>query len=366
MNFPAHTVTALVAKAVGDAFGCPFEFHQSAPEMAVLSIHEGRYLSCWDDVHQPVRRCRTAGLYSDDTQQALVLLWIWDQMLAKGKDPLKSHLVAELFIKVCHRMSVEPINVPGAFGVHRGTGQNFREVILRGTIPDTAGLGGAMRIGPVATLIDDPMHVLPWAVEVTSSTTSNAIGLAGAAMIAFHAWCGSRGVTGWSQVNKNEFGLQKLSPEVQDAWYLMEKAYTVLANRGEEALLEFATKSGTAGRELRCAADGFALTGIPWVIYCVETSTSFPEALVKACVSGGDTDTVCAMVGMLAGLRFGRDTIPTWMVTNLVGAEHVLDPSTWHPLASEKPYVRMDRALQNSIEKQLREAARARAGKGKA
>lgn len=355
--------TALLGKAVGDAFACAFEFHESAPEMAVLSIKGERYLSCYEDVHQPVRRCRTTGLYSDDSQQALVLMWVWSQMIAKGKDPLQAHLVAELFIKVCRRMSAEPVNVPGAFGVHRGTGQNFRQVILRGTIPDTAGLGGAMRIGPVVTLIDDPMLVLPWAAEVTSSTTSNAIGIAGAAMIAAHTWNAAR--NGWGPIHPDAFGFQKLSPEVKDAWDLMAKAGVVLANRGEQALLDFATKSGTAGRELRCAADGFALTGIPWVLHCVETTTSFPDALVKACSSGGDTDTVCAMVGMLSALRFGRDSIPAWMVETLVGVEHILDPSLWHPLASEKPYVRMDRDLQNQIERQLREAAQARVGVSK-
>ena len=332
--------------------------------MAELSIKEGRYLSCWDDVHQPVRRCRTSGLYSDDTQQALVLLWIWSQLRAKNIDPNQAESVADLFVKVCHRMSIEPINVPGAFGVHRGTGQNFREVILRGTVPNTAGLGGAMRIAPVATLIDDPMLVMPWAAAVTASTTTNPIGIAGAARIAAQAWNAARG-EGWNPFNLDELGFTNLADDVQDAHYMLEQAERVLRNRGEQALLEYATKTGTASHDLKCAADGFALTGVPWIIHCVSEATSFEDALIRVCASGGDADTVAAIAGCLAALRFGRDAIPSWMVDGLVGREHVLDPNTWHPLASERHYPRMDRELQNGIEKQLREAAKARAGKSK-
>lgn len=359
MQFPNHTVTALIGKAVGDAFGCPFEYHESAPEMAVLSIAEGRYLSCYEDVHQPVKRCRTSGLYSDDTQQALVLLWIWSQMLAKGKDPLRADLVAELFIKVCRRMSVEPVNVPGAFGVHRGTGRNFREVILKDVAIDTAGLGGAMRIGPAATLIDDSRLVIPWAVEVTSATTSNPFALVAAARVAAIAWAISR--SSWSTLLwAPDFGFLALSKELKDAWNTMAEASECL-RVGEDELLKFASAHTT--ETLQCAAGGFALTGVPWAIHCVNQATSFEDALVRACASGGDTDTVCAIVGMLAALRFGQDTIPTWMTANLVGREHIVDPSLWHPITSERPYVQMDRALQNGIEKQLREAAKARAGK---
>jgi ADP-ribosylglycohydrolase len=360
LQFPEHTVTALVGEAVGDSFGCPFEFHAGAPALSKKSVAEGRYLSCHEDVHQPVRRCRTSGLYSDDTQQALVLLWIWSQVVAKGKDPKKAANVAELFLKICRRMAQEA-SAGGSFGLHRGTGHNFREAILRGVVPDTAGLGGAMRIGPVATLIDDPKLVMPWAVEVTAATTSNPVGLAGAALVAGHAWTTAR--DGWGTFNVDALGFDALPADVKDALHLMSKALTVLRLQGEDALLTFASKSGTAGRDLKCAADGFALTGVPWVLHCVDAATSFEDALLRVCASGGDTDTVAAIAGCLAALRFGRAAIPAWMTGGLVGLPHVLDPNLWHPLASERPYVRMDHDLQTSIEAQIHAAARARPGK---
>jgi len=363
LNYPATTLTSLLGLAVADAFGCPFEFHEGAPEFSRLSIDEGRYLSCWDDVRQPVRRCRTSGLYSDDAQQSLILLWIWGQMVAKGRDPMRIDHMAELFIKVCRRMADEPVLGTLSFGLHRGTGQNFRSVILRGVVPDTAGLGGAMRIGPVATLIDDPALVMPWAVGVSASTTTHAVGLAGAAMVAAYAWHTSR--YGWDpEPDFRALGLDDLTQDVQDAFALMKKALLVLRNRDEKALLDFATKTGISSHPLQCAADGFALTGVPWIIHAVDQATSFEDALLRVCASGGDTDTVAAVAGCLAALRFGMESIPSWMVDGLVGREHVVDPNLWHPLGSESPYVRMDKELQNKIEQQLRIIAAAQPRKG--
>lgn len=360
MLFPDFTITALLGKACGDGWAAPFEFHVGASEFARLSMTEGRYLDTRADCKQPIRRVRTSGLYTDDTQQALVLLWIWAQLVKKGKNPHRAASVAELFVKACRRMASEPVPGNTSFGVHRGTGKNFREAIGRGVIPDTAGLGGAMRIGPVATLIDDPSLVMPWAVEVTSTTTSNAVALAGTARIAAYAWNLARG-DGWVPLDAEKFGFSALAPEVQDAWYLMSKAGEALRNRGEEGLLDFASKSGVAGRDLKSAADGFALTGVPWILHCVDEATSYEDALLRVCASGGDTDTVAAIAGCLAALRFGRDSVPAWMVRDLVGRDHILDPNLWHPLATEKAFVQMDVALQARMEAEARADAKARA-----
>lgn len=336
---PAHL--ALLGTAVSDAFGCPFEYHASAPAFARLSISEGRYLQGYEDCKLPIRRCRTTGLYSDDTQQALILLWIWGQVLSRNRDPHDANVIAGLFLQVCRKMAQSSTFMAGSFGVHRGTGKNFRDAILTGVAPDTAGLGGAMRIGPVATLLPDPAMVVPWTVTVTSTTTCNPVALAGAAMVAAKAW----------ELSHEGASCPGPAPgPVADAWTLLLRARDVLDARGEEALLAFATKSGTAERVLRCAADGFALTGIPWILHHVDGATTFSEALVAACSSGGDADTVSAITGCLCALKLGRDSIPAWMVQGLVGLNHVLDPSTWHPVQTEAAYVRLDQQLQRLLE----------------
>ena len=348
MTFPDHTLTALLGLSVGDSYGCPFEFNASATEHSIRSIEEKRYLQCYEDVKAPIRRCRTSGLGSDDTQQALILLWGWNQMTEKGKDPMRSDLMAEVFLKVCQRMAADPsIRQMSAFGLHRGTGRNFREAISQGKPPDTAGLGAAMRIGPVATLIP-VQSIIPWVIGVSSVTTSNPIALAGAALFALACW-----EYVYPEMDITESLVDSAPKDIQDAWHLLEEAQKVLQNKGEKGLLQFASKY--TEEDLKCAAGGYALTGVPWVLKCVSDATSFEDALLRVCSSGGDTDTVCAMAGCLAALKFGRESIPEWMVDGLVGKEHILDPSLWHPIASERPYIIMDRELQASLEKRFRE-----------
>lgn len=362
MQFPDTTITALVGQSCGDSFGAPFEFHAGAAEYARRSLDEARYIDCRADCRLPIPRCRTAGLYTDDTQQALVLLWIWAQMADKGKDPLNARMVSDLFGRVCARMAREPVSPKAhSFGVHRGTGKNFREAVLKGDPPDTAGLGAAMRVGPVATLLPSPAVLIPWVVEVSSTTTCNPTALAAAALFATRTWFASRKELPVYELDDLLAGAA-VDPEVRKAWGLLLDAYRTVTLQNEAALLAFARSQG-ANRELRCAADGFALTGVPWVLRCLDQATGYADALLRVCASGGDTDTVSAMAGCVAALLHGRDDIPEWMTQNLVGLDHLDDPGLWHPVATEKEYVAMDVALCDRLAAEAQRAARAAAAK---
>lgn len=339
--FPERTVTALLGQAVGDAFGSPYEFHPDAPRLAALSLAEGRYLDTRKDCGQPPDRCRTAGLWTDDTQQALILLWVWSKLDERDIEPTAER-VRYLFLKVSQRLASEAVPGARSFGLHRGTGKNFRDAVTSGVAPDTAGLGAAMRVGPVATLLSRG-DVLPWTVEVSSGTTTNPIALAGSVRLAATAWSAAH--EGWHPYNAEELGFQALSPEVQDAWHLLSEAHR------DADLVAFASAHTT--EVLKGPASGFALTGVPWVLRAVESAADFPDAILRAASLGGDTDTVCAMAGCLAALRFGRESIPAWMLDGLVGREHLEDPTLWHPVRSERAYAEMDRDLQQEVRESL-------------
>jgi len=45
-------------------------------------------------------------------------------------------------------------------------------------------------------------------------------------------------------------------------------------------------------------------------LYCFLLSTSFENAILRALRIGGDTDTIAAMAGALAGARHGLEQIP--------------------------------------------------------
>lgn len=325
------TITALVGQAVSDAFGAPFEYHEDAPAYAEQSVREERYLSVKEDIENGRwHPGRDPGVYTDDTQQALALLRAWhlteNDRNPDRADPLDGGWVAQRFIAMLRQMA----KVKGyQFGVHRGTGRNFRQAVRFGPV-DTAGMGAAMRIGPVVTLIKDSELVAPWVISVSSMTTSNPVALGCAVIYAYACWQAANPGKPAPPLSAQVDGIPS------NIWEVCVEAVVRMNALGEDGLLKFARETDLSNKPLDCAANGFALTGVPWVIYHGMKAGTFEEALLGVCSSGGDTDTVAAMAGCLAALRLGRRSIPLWMLDQLRGREHLFDPVTWHPIGSEK------------------------------
>ena len=45
-------------------------------------------------------------------------------------------------------------------------------------------------------------------------------------------------------------------------------------------------------------------------LWCFLNTTNYKDCVLKAVNLGGDTDTIAALAGALAGLLYGRDSIP--------------------------------------------------------
>ena len=64
----------------------------------------------------------------------------------------------------------------------------------------------------------------------------------------------------------------------------------------------------------RIKSSGYVVHTLEAAVWCLITTSSFEEALLKAVNLGEDTDTVGAVAGGLAGLFYGYDTIPaSWL-----------------------------------------------------
>ena len=308
------TLHALQGQACGDAFGAPFEYTKGdAASFATLSLEEKRYLDSRDDCGGKATRRRLPGLYTDDTQQALLLIY----MRLRGIPP-------HAFTKEARKME------------HRGTGRNFRDAVTKLKPVDTAGLGAAMRVGPVATMFDDLHEMCEWVLEASRTTTTNPVALACTLRFAGIAWALSH------QGRTKDLSRWPAPSDIpKDIWLLSSKALTKV-KEGEEALVKWASETGLSNKTLDVAANGFALTGVAWAVHAASTSDSYTDALQKACASGGDTDTVAAMAGCLSALLHGPDTIPSWMRHNLLGIEHIRYPDSWVPEA-ENPLTLTER-----------------------
>ena len=61
------------------------------------------------------------------------------------------------------------------------------------------------------------------------------------------------------------------------------------------------------------------------IVWCLITTDSFSESVLKAVNLGDDTDTVGAVTGGLAGLYYGYGTIPTEWVQALQRMDWIED-----------------------------------------
>ena len=266
----------LLGTGVGDALGRPVEGMLSVPSTYIEEIVGERSML----------------RYSDDTVLTIALA---ESLLAcngfNGSD------MAVRFAGAWHS---EP---------HRGYGGAVVEVfakIRRGAEWEEAaagqfggegsfGNGGAMRVAPVALwAYRDLEDTVRLARQTCSVTHTHPVGIDGAvaqAVAAHHALNG-------------DFELRILLGDLD------RLLATDRFRRKLEILEECVTRvdDGAIVRQLGngVSADRSVLTSI----YCFAVADTFEQAVRRAIRMGGDTDTIAAMTGALAGARYGAADIP--------------------------------------------------------
>lgn len=322
---------SMLGLAVGDALGAPLE--GLSPQQ--IKAHYGQVVDYVDGAtawKKKPYRWRMPGLYSDDTQQALVLA---DVLLASGRiDPEQ---VAALYLELA--------DPPGSFlGAHRGVGRSFRLIIdaLRRGQPigsacgGSAGIGAAMRIAPVAIYFaDDADAMFAAAMSASLMTHRDCRSLAGALAVA-HA---VRMLAGGDECAPSF--LFRLAAEVarSEQRVALECAGLVgsldehrfslsTAIAHVESLLELprdqalgalVDEANRHGAEPVCRRPtmGFPPACIPTCLYLLLTTESFEEAILEVVNLGGDSDTAGAILGAMAGAHYGLDAVPERWLADL-------------------------------------------------
>ncbi len=72
-------------------------------------------------------------------------------------------------------------------------------------------------------------------------------------------------------------------------------------------------------------SSGYVVHSLEASIWCLLTTETYKEAILKAVNLGEDTDTTAAITGGLAGLLYGFDNIPKKWVNKLVKKKNILD-----------------------------------------
>ncbi len=240
------------------------------------------------------------GVYTDDTE---MMMGIMESLHEVGRfDP---GLTGEKFL---HN-----------FNPTRGYGGRIYGVMdrLRKGIPwnqagtDSWGNGSAMRIAPIGFFFyDDPVKLKEAAIQSSIITHKHAKGIAGAVVQATAVGIATH------------MGLKGEAIEVEGFINL------IIEHTGEidqEMLQQLERIKGIGGGDLRATIDAIsshfycdvsAIGAVPPAIASFLLSRGFKESIVVAVNCGGDTDTLGAMSGAIAGAYYGYSQIPSqWLMS---------------------------------------------------
>ena len=75
--------------------------------------------------------------------------------------------------------------------------------------------------------------------------------------------------------------------------------------------------------ETEISSSGYVVDSLEAALWCILTTDSYKECVLKAANLGGDTDTIAAIAGGLAGALYGLDSIPEEWLSKLIKREYI-------------------------------------------
>jgi ADP-ribosylglycohydrolase len=312
----SRAVATLTGLAVGDALGMPT---QSLPREQIVARY-GRLTGFEPGPpDQPIAPGMPAGTVTDDTEQALLL----GRLLLDGRGRIDGHRLARELLAweddMRRRGSLDLLGPSTRAAVAAvAAGRPLEEAGRFGTTN-----GAAMRIAPVGVAVPatDLDRLVDLVVEASWITHNTGVALAGAAAVAAAVSAGLDGA------------------DTATATAAAVRAAQLAAERGNwvaaadiSARIVWATEL-VAGRTPEAAADLiYRLVGTS-----VATQESVPAAFAvlavhpddpwQACLLaaglGGDTDTIAAMVGAIAGAGHGVASFPDTALETIDKTNHL-------------------------------------------
>lgn len=340
MDIPEKIIGGMLGLAIGDALGAPVEGFKPGSISSVFGKVDN-YVDSRKFLKNKPYLWRLPGFYTDDTQQALVII---DTILSNND--FRTKKASELFI----RLSEGEFN--GYFGVYRGVGPNFRksvDLLKNGTDwresgLDTAGNGAAMRIAPMAFHYYNNMHqLLVNSIEISLVTHKNPIGILSACCISFLTayFINNDSIVPDSLKDRLIKFLLNCESELIKNYkdYLIpgyekymtivrktiEKIFDIISEPVERIIkLIVANAAEYTDYNIKRPTVGFALCSVIFsIVIVLKNLNSFHDSIFYAVNSGGDTDTIGAMVGAMAGSFNGYSSIPEKWVNGLANNSQI-------------------------------------------
>jgi ADP-ribosylglycohydrolase len=301
---------ALYGLAIGDALGMPAEMLSREQ----IVSRWGLQLAGFEPAPpgHPLADGMSAGAVTDDTEQAVLLA----RLLVNGEGTIAPRELADALVSWEQDMTAR-----GSRSLLGPSTKRALDAIRRGVPPEEAGAGGAtngaaMRITPVgiafaatAPGVDAGLsRLVDHVVEASMVTHNTSVALAGAAAVAAAV---SAGIGGASVAGATEAGIAAARlASYRGHWIAgadvaarIRWATDLVKDAGPDRAAELiGTLVGTSLATQESVPAAFAVLsavpGDPW------------RACLLAASLGGDTDTIAAMAGAIAGACHGQSAFP--------------------------------------------------------
>lgn len=303
---------ALIGGALGDAVGMPTQLLSPAEIRADYGFVD-RFVDPAPE--HPVSKGLKAGAITDDTEQTLLLA----KVLLKSGQGFDHHAWVNALIAW-----EDEIKARGGYDLLGPSTKRAIDAINAGTPPDEAGRNGetngaAMRIAPVGILVPPGETLIARVAETCRATHNTTIAISSAAAVAAVI---SHGIDGadWHQAIGHAVTAARAG-EKQGHWVpggtiaaRIEWALDMVEGCSvEDGIARVFDRLGTGVISQESVPAAFAVLkladGDAW------------KAAVIAANLGGDTDTIGAIAGSMAGACAGYGSLPADKVGGLVGID---------------------------------------------
>ena len=283
-----QTKAVMIGHAIGDALGVPVEFcdREELIDNPVIDMRGyGTY---------PV----PAGSWSDDTSMSVAAL----DSLANGT--LNLNEIMDNFVEWVEEGKYTPTGT--SFDIGRTCLQAIRAYLISNNTSECGqvgeysnGNGSLMRIHPFALFAIAKGMTLGKSLDIVREgsvlTHAHLRSIYGCGIYSMVLWDILRGA------DKSQ-----IPSAIENAAVLFDGMYPEESDHYEWAFYKkLATKT-----EDEISGSGYVVNTLEAALWCLLTTNSYKECVLKAVNLGEDTDTVAAIAGGLAGALYGYDSIP--------------------------------------------------------
>jgi ADP-ribosylglycohydrolase len=303
---------ALLGGALGDAMGMPTQLLSPAEIRADYGFVD-RFVDPAPE--HPVSKGLIAGTITDDTEQTLLLA----SVLLQSGDGFDHHAWVKALIEW-----EEDIKARGGYDLLGPSTKRAIDAINAGIAPEDAGRhgetnGAAMRIAPVGILVPPGDALVARVAETCRATHNTTIAISSAAAVATVISHGIDGA-GWRQAIGHAVAAARAG-ENEGHWVpggtiaaRIEWALEMVENCSvEEGIRRVFDRLGTGVISQESVPAAFAVLKLA-------DGDAWKAAVISANL-GGDTDTIGAIAGSMAGACAGYDSLPADRIGALVGID---------------------------------------------